>query len=330
MKSAAGNRRSFLARSFPMIALLAIGVMGTFGALVALGAIELPWMKKPVPINRAGQVAVPVSSGVIPAYTQIVREHFFDLQKQEPTVVWLRQEQLKPEMLVDISKIVGRVLRKEKGKGYAFTENDFLPEKTRPGLVAGIPPGMRALAIDADKVRGIHALRAGDHFDLLATATVDDGKALSKAIVVGGGAGGKRAVVRPLVQNGVVVLAAALWKPPTDDKDKKGAARGKEPSPEIVIAAKPDEVVALSQALAMKDDLIAIARSGRPDDPGDSSITPGSPPPPPKKAMEAILGGQRKTLVFPNPLDGPLTLQGPRGEEPPSDPPIGLKGSEAK
>ena len=61
----------------------------------------------------------------------------------------------------------------DKAPGFVFTERDFLPKGTLPGLVAGIPPGKRALTLDAGKLRGIDLLQIGDHLDLLAAVPVD-------------------------------------------------------------------------------------------------------------------------------------------------------------
>ena len=46
-------------------------------------------------------------------------------------------------VISDFSQITGRVVDHEKPPRYPFTELDFLPKGTRPGLVAVIPPGKR-------------------------------------------------------------------------------------------------------------------------------------------------------------------------------------------
>ena len=70
--------------------------------------------------------------------------------------------------------MIGRVVNHEKQANYAFRETDFLPPGTRPGMVAGIPPGKRSYTLEVTKIKGIQSLKAGDRFDLLATLPVDD------------------------------------------------------------------------------------------------------------------------------------------------------------
>ena len=83
---------------------------------------------------NAGKVPTYVSRAPISAYTQVKKEHL--------DIVYLPRV---PEVAItDAKGIIGRVLSRDKSAGYVFTEGDFLPQGTKPGLVAGIPPGKRA------------------------------------------------------------------------------------------------------------------------------------------------------------------------------------------
>ena len=114
-----------------------------------------------------------------------------------------------------MSKILGRVTAREKPAAYVFTEADFLPEGTRPGVAGGTPEGKRAITLDAGKLKGaVHDLKEGDHVDLLASIPVDmPGAGHSNAGRSGTNVVAtpewlllpKRSLVRPLVQDGVVV-----------------------------------------------------------------------------------------------------------------------------
>ena len=53
-------------------------------------------------------------------------------------------------------------------------------------------------------------------------------------------------------------------------------------------------MAALTEALAIHAEVNCVARSGRPDDPGTSSVTPGSPPAPKVRTLETIIGGKRQ------------------------------------
>jgi hypothetical protein len=297
-------RRSAISRLWPKLALGGFGVVGLLVVLVVLG--YLPWGKAGDP-NR-GKVAVLVSNQPVSAYTMVTRDHLLLPESLAPSVVWLRPEEVNPKIINHAGKLIGRVLKKDKPKGYAFTEDDFFPEKTRPGLVAGIPPGKRALALDADKLKGIHSLKTGDHFDLLASAPLDEKKGSGTAV------GERRAAVRVVVHNGVVVVPASVWKPPENGKGPPPKTGG----PEIVIAAEPEEIVKLSEVLALKQEIVAIARSGHPDDPGAASLTPELLPPPPstvnaprRTVIETIIGSKHHLLEF-GPARGPSEKKEPR------------------
>jgi Flp pilus assembly protein CpaB len=189
-------------------------------------------------------------------------------------------------MLVKLSDIMGRVLDHDKQPGYVFTENDFLPKGTREGIVAGIPPGKRAIRVLADKVEGLYGLRAGDRFDLVATLPIDGRGGTAQAFNFGGVYGQqlalqakltnwqKQATVRVMAQNAVVVEPMATRQVPVFSSSlTQGATTRMKPVQEIVIAVDPDEVARLTEAIAVEAKISCVPRSGRPDDPIDS-VTP--------------------------------------------------------
>src|SRR5262245_27662449 len=128
---------------------------------------EKPWTP-PV-----GKVAVPISGRAIPAYTRISRDDIWNPKVQRAAMAYLDPSSVKDGMITDPKQVLGRVLERDKAAGYVFSESDFLPEGTRPGVVAGIPPGMRAMRIELAKVRGLYGLQPGDRFDLVSTIPVE-------------------------------------------------------------------------------------------------------------------------------------------------------------
>src|SRR4029453_14128773 len=155
----------------------------------------------------------------IPNYTKITRDHLVDLKNQSLSVVYLPPQAVTKDMILNIGDIIGRVLNHDKQRGYVFTEADFYPKGTREGVVAGIPPGKRAIRVQADKVDGLFGLQPGDRFDLVASMAIDGGRGGgSSQAFTGGGAYGsqlalqarlsnwqRQATVRILVQNGSIV-----------------------------------------------------------------------------------------------------------------------------
>jgi Flp pilus assembly protein CpaB len=212
-------RRSALRR--PRLARLVgpgLAVVAGLAALlvVASAAGWLQWGAEEDPFRQPpGTVAVPIALRPIPPYKRLALEDLIDPRSNRPAYIFLPPEGVRGEVLLDLAKIVGRVLSKEKPAGFAFTERDFAPVGTTPGIAAGIPPGKRAMRVDITRVTGLEELRPGDRFDLLATVRLDlsgmsgdiggiqrsDAIALDPALANWA----KQATVEVIVQNGVLV-----------------------------------------------------------------------------------------------------------------------------
>lgn len=203
-----------------------------------------------------GHVAVPVASGPIPAYTAIQLDHLLDPTDGRLTVIHLPEGSLLPETVGDAKELLGRVLARDKAPGAVFREDDLLPHGTRPGLVAGIPAGKRALRIDASKVNGIIGLRRGDRFDLVATLRARGGGAAP----AGGGARlAPRATVHEVVVDGAVVE-------PLSQRQLPAARGGGQVVQEMVVAVSPAEVPLLTEALEVASRIDCVPRSGHPEE----------------------------------------------------------------
>lgn len=252
-------------------------------ALWMLGVLDGSWFRAKPP-STAGMVPVPTLSARLPAYTRIRRDHIWDLRNNRPTVVYLPPGAVTKEMLTRLSDIIGRVVAYDKSPGYVFTEADFLPKGTREGLVGGIPAGKRAVRIAAEQVDGLHGLRLGDRFDLLATMPIDGARGSGQQSLNFAGAHGqqmalearlsnwqKQATVRVMVENAVVVTPMSIRAVPTYQSTltEEGATRTRAVQ-EAVIAVHPEEVARLTEAIAVGAKITAVPRSGRPDDPVDS------------------------------------------------------------
>jgi len=277
------------------IAVLLVGAGGTIAALFAAGILKLPQPSRAGP--PAGKVAVPLTVRAIKAYATVTREDFFDVKTNEPKVIYLSPEEVESRgFITNINKVLGRVVARDKSAGYAFTDKELMPAGTRAGLVAGIPAGKRAMALDMSKIQGVVYLKAGDHFDLMAAYPINaaKGSPLAKSLEAQTMHGTKRVGVKVIVHDGVVIT-------PVTPPKKAGKKIGDRPAPEheIVIAVDPEEVAPLTEALALKADLLCIARSGRPDDPGSASVVPGSAPLPKFAVTEVLIGSRRQSFFGP-------------------------------
>ena len=278
-----------------IVAVLVVGSAGTVGALWGMG-VPIPFLTpaKTEFVPPEGTLPVYLTVKEIPAYTRVSREHLFD-SSGKPNVLWLTPEDIEKSggLFTRRDDILGRVVAHDVRAGYGFTEKDFLPKGTRAGVEGGIPPGKRALVIDAAKVHGIHALNLGDPFDLLASVLAEPAKGSGSASPM---AEKKQAVVKALVQNGIVVKPVGN-RPPAQGTPAKKA--NDKPVEEIVIAVEPEEIAPLSAALAVGADIIAAYRSGHPDDAKVGKVeTPGTPPPARPVSIEVIQGNHRETVSF--------------------------------
>jgi len=302
------SRPSLVGRAILWLGLLTVGVVGTVGVLWSMGKIELPFLSRAkAPFEPPpGTVPVLLSAKEIPAYTRITRDHLFDVNGK-PNLFYLPPEEVKHrELFTDINAILNRVTARDIKKGYAFRDKEFLPEGSRAGVAGGVPPGKRALVVEATKIQGIFGLKAGDSFDLVASVHIDPAKAndkVSQALYLAnqpGGTAKKHARVNALVQNGYVVQGVSMRQTPTTSASlTQGQKTQMKPVQEIVIAVAPQEVAPLTEALGIGAEILAVYRSGQPGEVQVSVDTPGSPPPLKLYAIEVIIGHKRDVVLFP-------------------------------
>jgi Flp pilus assembly protein CpaB len=259
----------------------------------------------------------------------VTRDHLWDPTGNRLTFVQLAPQSITPDIVVSLSDVLGRVLDHDKPAGYVFTESDFLPEGTREGIVAGIPAGKRAIRVPADKVEGLFGLRAGDRFDLVATLAIDASRG-GQTFDAGGVYGQqlaiqarlsnwqKQATVRVIVQNGVVVEPMTTREVPVFSRTlTQGGITRMRPVQEIVIAVDPEEVAPLTEAMAVAAQISTAPRSGRPDDPLDSTtpnLMPASPFTGPGTAAFAPAAGIQGTPGPAAPFSVVETIMGPTRE----------------
>ena len=170
----------------------------------------------------ADWVAIPVAGRPIPAYSKVTREFLIDPKTGQLATLYVPPSIVPKNAILKLSGILGRVVARQKTEQFCFTEDDFLPAGTRPGVVGGTPAGKRAITLDAGKLKGVHDLKEGDHLDLLASVPVDmpgaghSGGRMGANVVASPDAAllPKRSLVRPLVEDGVVVTPVRVRNVP--------------------------------------------------------------------------------------------------------------------
>lgn len=311
-----GSRRRRLAQFLPVI-ILVLGVAG-----VGLAVNYLWGMRGDTTADAApppGKIAVVLNPVRQAAYKRLRIEDLISPANRRLSTIFLDPDRLPEGVLVNPTEIVGRVLARPKPAGFVFTEKDFLPQGTRPGLSAGIPPGKRAMRIAVNNLIGLENLNVGDRFDLVATLPLSEG-VLNTMTLAGVDARdltaldpslvnwSKQATVDVIVQNGTLVSPMETRTIPVYTSSlTQGAITRTRPAQEVVIAVAPDEVARLTQAIAVGASVQAVIRSGHPDDPEDS-VTPNLVPRSPLgggsttagggySLMETITGNERRYVT---------------------------------
>lgn len=252
-----------------------VGAGLTLAGLWAVGAVNLERLG--FGPSHEGMIAIPMPSRAIPAYTKVTREYLLD-EKGNLSLMYLPPDAVTPQMYSSTTDVLGRVTKKPKPPGYVFTEADFLPKGSRPGIVAAVAPGRRAMRIEADQVKGLYGLSIGDSFDLVATIPIET-KGGAKGLKIGGAYQEvmtlqaemtnwmKQATVRVLVQKGQLIEGLTTRViPVTVSSLTQGNTTRQKPIQEYVIAVDPQEVALLTQAIAVKAQINAVPRSGQPGD----------------------------------------------------------------
>jgi Flp pilus assembly protein CpaB len=273
-----------------------VGAAGTAGTLWATGILQFgqPVAKAP---SRDGLVAFPVPGRPLKAYQRVTRDDFANQETRQLNVIWMPKDSVDPSWERNLSKIVGRVMSRDKQPNMIFTEADFMPPGTREGMVAGIPPGKLALTIDAEQVTGLKHLQRGDHFDLMGSLPVNMQKLvphvqwglLQDNIDQRNDAIGNlqnQASVKVLAHDAVIV-----------SHEQSPGERNKPGKHLVTIAVAAEEITPLTEALAIKAGIVCVARSGHPQDPGPLSRTPGHDPFDGMAFIENIRGDSRKLDV---------------------------------
>lgn len=293
------NRRS----GFPVQALILL-----VGALLLAGVgAALVWQgfsgSQADVQSTEGMIGVPVATVDLPSYTEIRLEHLLKAQTGELAAVYLPQESILDSTIVDPVDLVGRVLARPKSASRVFSESDLMPIGTRPGIVAGIPNGQRALRIDATKVSGIVGLRQGDQFDLVATYPGSNRNGAVESVygsaaLSGSGAQSARA---QLVASSATVVSEL------ESRALPGAAGGRSGKivQEIVIALAPDEIPSVTEALEVAKRIDCIPRSGLPTTESPTAASPvASSSPQPRRGVNSlydeplidVIEGDRRSL----------------------------------
>jgi len=180
--------------------------------------------------------------------------------------------------LMNISAIIGRVVKRDKRPGMGFQEGTFFPQGTPEGIAGATPPGMRAITLDATKLTGVHALNAGDQIDLMASIPVgelgsfpsqNDSRLPGAALVATTSSDRANSATEPmLLAQGAVVLKPVYVR--NEATTSSSLTQGKRvqnvPKYEVALAVAADDVIPLQSALNKSLEITCITHSMQPSD----------------------------------------------------------------
>ncbi len=267
-----------------------LGTLGlVFGGLAIAG--KLPWQKHAVPPPEAGMARVWVAARPIPAFSTVTAQYLFNPSLGMAAFQDLPASRVPPQWLTGpkgAADILDRIVSKGKEAGQPFTEADFLPKGTLPGVVAGIPSNMRALTLEAGKLRGVDTLQVGDHLDLLASVPVD--RLLSTGDrdqawrpgtplltnTKSTNSGPRQTETRMIARDAIIISPLTTrTRPIASSSLMQGTSVRTVPVQEVVLAVDLQDVAGVTEALNMGIEVACIARSGRPGSEDKFTAPPG-------------------------------------------------------
>jgi hypothetical protein len=262
------NNRGRTRRSGLLI--VGIGVLVLVGAAATLIAI-VGWksITNVFAHNKndahAGKMAVVVSPVPLAAFTAIDPAVFIDQRTGDFRAAWVTEKVARDNGLIrDPGQMRGRVLKRDKGAGLAFTEADFYPPGTAASPTAAIEPGYRGVHLSTQKVDGLIGLKRFDRVDLVAVIDVratgtgtDSGTVMAPEV-----AAASQSQKQWKTERRVLAQNARIIEPVLANKTGSAAT-------ECLVAIREEEVAALADAIAKGAKVVCSARSGLPG--GDMS-----------------------------------------------------------
>lgn len=153
--------------------------------LHTLGIVRVPGLPGGVSAkeDRTGKTPVWVASRKINAFDKVAEADLVDA-KAQPSIRWLDESDVKEKgFLSNRNDILGRVLKNDKGPGYAFKDSDFYPRGTPASPSAAIDPGFVGIWTDPKEIEGLSKLERGELFQVLGvTERRTDGSSVAKDV----------------------------------------------------------------------------------------------------------------------------------------------------
>jgi hypothetical protein len=217
---------------------------------------------------------------------------------------------------MEFSEIRDRVLAREKPVGAVFTEADFFPKGTLPGMQSLIPLGYRAVTVTPGKLKGSRTLAYNNHIDIIAAQAYEEKDAngaidpiMHRPLPKGSSLENFRRARQEIVARDAIVITPATVEEIPTTKNDPHMRPVPAPIEEMVIAVKISEVAGLEAAIADGSLLFADLRSGLPVTPDKNEPELILPEPPPQLTfvgptrIETVKGRKHDVATVPSDSD---------------------------
>ena len=214
-----------------------------------------------------GLISVITTAADVAAYSELTDEALIDSATGQLHYYYFPPERVPEHWLTDPTAVYGRVVSRTLRRGSPITEADLLPAGTKPGISAGVPSGMVAMAVNTSQISGFGDLVHGDHFAIHAKVPDSTAKPMSSSwiTVQGGSLSPETERLERMLSTGIrEVVREAIYLRSTDD----GTA---------TIAVPDDRIAEVAQLIRDNMELFVVARSGE-DDPSVESVDADEPP----------------------------------------------------
>ncbi|QEG40851.1 CpaB family protein [Roseimaritima ulvae] len=201
--------------------------------------------------SREGLVPVITTATAVEAYSELTDESLIDHATGQLHFYYFPAERVPDHWLTDPTMVYGRVVSRPLRRGSPITEADLLPLGTKPGISAGVPAGMVAMAVSTGQMAGFADLVQGDRFAIHAKMPAESAKAVqnSWAKLHGGTLSPETELREQMLRTGIreVVGDAIFLREGADGK--------------ATIAVPDDRVAHVAQLIRDDLELFVVARS---------------------------------------------------------------------
>lgn len=218
-------------------------------------------------INYDGMIPVVATSQKVNAFTALKAEDLADSVTGRLNIFYFKPEQVQEDWITDYNALQGRVVSRQVSPGSILTQSMLLPAGTRPGFVAGAPPGMVVLPVPESSMEGLGQLKPGDKFSVYVRLSEKLRPAFPRndwASLQGAIKSVEDQKLEQELQTGISqVLKEAVFIGETNENRSDQATDKSDQERILGIAVTESGVVSLSRLLEKDSNLFVTAVSGR-------------------------------------------------------------------